>query len=249
MTMREIQDLTLDLARGAERLDTVFRERAAGFSEWLSRATGDNGACRITAFPLGSFPGLPRLSGDVPHFPFKTVFRASYGGSEVELAGISTGGIRPIVRNIRFYEHNDSARLDVSELGLVDLWFRQEPRSDGCHFRLGWLLGAYLSVLDAVDRMRLISGVPEWEFAVETALDGLSGAPRAGGGRVPLSAILLGGFGYSPWTANIGEIPVLFPRIAYRTPDDREIILNAVLEDLLDATGEFGRKSRLTLIE
>jgi hypothetical protein len=31
MTMREIQDLTIDLARGADRLDALFAERAAAF--------------------------------------------------------------------------------------------------------------------------------------------------------------------------------------------------------------------------
>jgi hypothetical protein len=36
MTMREIQDLTLDLARGAERLDALFADRAAAFHNGCS---------------------------------------------------------------------------------------------------------------------------------------------------------------------------------------------------------------------
>jgi hypothetical protein len=37
MTMREIQDLTLDLARGADRLESIFRERHAAFKERIPR--------------------------------------------------------------------------------------------------------------------------------------------------------------------------------------------------------------------
>src|ERR1700747_1740718 len=71
MTMREIQDLTLDLARGADRLDAIFRERASRFEEWWHGASGAKGGCRITAMPLGGFPGLPRLSGDPNAFPVR----------------------------------------------------------------------------------------------------------------------------------------------------------------------------------
>jgi len=34
MTMREIQDLTLDLSRGSDRLDALFEQRAVGFDGW-----------------------------------------------------------------------------------------------------------------------------------------------------------------------------------------------------------------------
>ena len=34
-----------------------------------------------------------------------------------------------------------------------------------------------------------MANVPEWEFAVEFVLDGIIGAPRQGGGTVPLGAL------------------------------------------------------------
>lgn len=51
MTMREIQDLTVDLLRGADRLESVFRQREAGFRESLESVNTEHGACRITAVP------------------------------------------------------------------------------------------------------------------------------------------------------------------------------------------------------
>jgi hypothetical protein len=170
MTMREIQDLTLDLARGADRLDAIFRERASGFEEWWQRASGENGACRITAVPLGGFPGLPRLSGDPNEFPVRTRFRANYG-ADVDLTGPSFGGFRQIVRGSRRYEQdNDSARLDIFESGLIDLWYRHQPTGSRHHFFIGWLLGACLSVLDAIGTARSMANVPEWDFAIELRL-------------------------------------------------------------------------------
>jgi hypothetical protein len=237
MTMREIQDLTLDLARGADRLDAIFRERASGFEEWWQRASGENGACRITAVPLGGFPGLPRLSGDPNEFPVRTRFRANYG-ADVDLTGPSFGGFRQIVRGSRRYEQdNDSARLDIFESGLIDLWYRHQRTSSRQHFFIGWLLGAYLSVLDAIGRARSMANVPEWDFAIEFTLDGTTGAPRVGGGKVSLGALSIGWFGFPYSTSQIEELPVRFPRIPYRNQRDRETVLQMVLNDLIDAAG------------
>jgi hypothetical protein len=237
MTMREIQDLTIDLARGAERVDAIFRERAARFAEWLQRATGENGTCRITAVPLGNFPGLPRFSGDPTAFPIPPGFRAHYGGADVELHRFRVMGGRPIVRGVRKYENDDSVRMEIFEFGLIDLWYRHQPTERGNHFFIGWLLGAYLAVLHVIDIARSMASVPDWEFAIEFALDGLTGAPRHGGGRVPLSALSVAGFnGFH--TMRIEELPVRFPRIPYRSRGERESIINTVLDDLGDAAGE-----------
>ena len=236
MTMREIQDLTLDLARGAERLDKIFQARASGFEEWWQDAGGHLGLCRITALPLGGFPGIPRLSGDPNAFPVRTCFRANYG-TDVDLTGPSLGGFRQIVSGFRRYEHEGSARIDIFETGLVDLWYRHQPVASGHHFYIGWLLGAYLSVLDAIDTARSMSNAPEWEFAVEFTLDGTTGAPRAGGGKVRLGALSIGTF-HPHNSLKIEELPVRFPRVSYRSRDDREAILSLVLADLIDASGD-----------
>jgi hypothetical protein len=245
MTMREIQDLTLDLARGAERLDTIFRERASRFQEWWQGVSGQNGVCRITAVPLGGFPGLPRLSGDPNAFPIRTHFRAKYGSADVDLAGPSLGGFRQIIRGLRKYEHEGAARIDIFESGLIDLWYCHPPIASGHHFFIGWLLGGYLSVLDAIDTARAMANVPEWEFAVEFTLDGTTGLPGADGRKVRLGALSIGAFNDPHSKSLIEELPVGFPRIPYWNRRDREMILNIVLNDLIDAAG--GPRGSLSL--
>ena len=238
MTMREIQDLTIDLLRGADRLESVFRQREAGFKELLEFVNTEHGACRITAVPWGGFPGIPRLSGHPNDFPIRPRFRVNFG-IEIDLAGPSTDRFRQIVRGFRWSKDDNSVRYDVYESGLIDLWYRHPP-VDGrprVHFYIGWLLGAYLSVLDAIDTARTMANVPEWEFAVEFALDGITGAPRHGGGKVPLGALAIGAFNEPREMGRIEELPVRFPRIPYRSRADRETVLNLVWADLVDAMG------------
>jgi hypothetical protein len=98
-------------------------------------------------------------------------------------------------------------------------------------------LAAYLSVLDAVDTVRTMANVPKWEFAVELILDGITGAPRHGGGKVPLGALAIGRFNEPYEMGRIEELPVRFPRIPYRNRADREPVLNLILADLVDAMG------------
>ena len=101
MTMREIQDLTIDLLRGADRLESTFRQRDALFKESLEFVNTEHGACRITAVPLGGFPGIPRLSGNPGDFPIRTQFRVNFS-TDLNLAGLSPDRFRQIVRGFRW---------------------------------------------------------------------------------------------------------------------------------------------------
>lgn len=92
-----------------------------------------------------------------------------------------------------------------------------------------------------------MANVPEWEFAIEFTLDGTSGAPCAGGGKVRLGALSIGTF-HSYHSLRIEELPVRFPRIPYRNQGDREVILNVVLDDLIDAAGGPRQDLRIKLI-
>ena len=239
MTMREIQDLTIDLLRGADRLESVFRQREAAFKQWLQFANTEHGACRITAVPFAAFPGIPRLSGP-NDFPIRTRFAVNFG-NDLDFNGPSWDRFRQIVRGFRWSKDDNTIRYEVYENGLIDLWYRHPPTDQPrVHFFIGWLLGAYLSVLEAIDTVRTMANVPEWEFAVEFILDGITVASRHGGGgaKVPLGALaiallpqVLGNI------ERIEELPARFPRIPYRSRADRETVLNLVWDDLVDAMG------------
>jgi hypothetical protein len=99
MTMREIQDLTLDLARGAERLDELFAGRAAAFEGWLQHSQpGERGGVRITAEPLAPLPRTQRIASNSqpPVIPPRYVVKA--GGTDTDLLVPQHGFARPIVR-------------------------------------------------------------------------------------------------------------------------------------------------------
>jgi len=89
-----------------------------------------------------------------------------------------------------------------------------------------------------------MANVPEWEFAIEFTLDGTTGGPRFGGGKVPLDALSIATF-HPANSLRIEELPVRFPRVPYRNQRDRETILNIVLADLIDAAG--GPRESLSL--
>jgi hypothetical protein len=101
MTMREIQDLTLDLARGADRLDALFGARAALFVKWLqSSSSEEQAALRITAVPLGNFPTLARIPADSRGLPFsvRSQHDVVLDGNTIQCTAPSYQAIRPIVR-------------------------------------------------------------------------------------------------------------------------------------------------------
>jgi hypothetical protein len=164
-----------------------------------------------------------------------------YGGCRITAmptgVGPQLGGFEPIVRGVRRYNQDTNTRIEVYENGAIDYWYRHQPVQGGIHFYFGWVLGAYLAVLDAIDSARTLAEVPDWEFVIEFALDGLTGTPRFGGGRVPLTELVFGLFNPGYGTAKIGEIPRKFPTVVYRAKGERDDAINTIFNDLMDASG------------
>ena len=61
--MREIQDMTLNVARGLERLDNRMQEREARFKREFEQLTSPDNAygIRITAMPVGNDIRIPKI--------------------------------------------------------------------------------------------------------------------------------------------------------------------------------------------
>jgi hypothetical protein len=235
--MTEIAALVLDRAQRADRLREIFQKRQTEFFQWLQNTSGEYAGCRITAAPLGAFPELPYLASGPNSFSFRTSFRGSIGSGEVQLNGPPLAGFQPIVRGVRRYQYDTGdAQIEIYQNGLIDFWHRHPP-THGFHFHIGWLLGSYLAVLDSIDATRAIAEVPDWEFQIECALEGLTGTPRLGGGRVPLSELSVGVFAYG-FTSKIGELPRTLPQARYNARNEREATINNFFNDLIDASGE-----------
>ena len=250
MSMREIQDLTLDLARGAERLESIFTDRATKFAEWLRNSSStEEAAFRITGMPLGSFPGVPRISADPGDFPFQTETRQRVllDGKLKTFSTPVIGGMRPIVRGIRMHAQDDSTRIDIYQTGVVDIWSRHSETSDGKHFYIDRVLASYLRILDCIDLIRSAANAPEFEFVLEFSLAGRKVVP--GLGPFPLNPLVIGAPNNPHSTWRVTGLPVTFPRIPYRNRTNRVDVVRLAFSDLFDATGEPPPWSKLELPE
>ena len=194
MTMREIQDLVLNLTRGTEKLDTLLNERSKRFEEefrgindWDQNAIG----IRATAAPLGDEiwfdPSHEALRDELD---WHSVI-AHLGDVPCELEGgnlkiPSTNDWRPILRGARMEEYSHRYRDGILtkkvyreihcsglvELGLTSsrsteqLLFHPEEQYGGI-LPAGWLITIFANLLVWVDRLRNHAGAPVAEYALE----------------------------------------------------------------------------------
>lgn len=194
MTMREIQDLVLNLARGTEKLDTLLTERSKRFGEeflgindWDQNAIG----IRATAAPLGDEIGFdPSHEALRDELAWRSVI-AHLGDVPCELEGgnlkiPSTNDWRPILRGARMEEYSHRYRDGILtkkvyreihcnglvELGLTSsrsteqLLFHPEEQYGGI-LPAGWLITIFANLLVWIDRLRNHAGAPVAEYALE----------------------------------------------------------------------------------
>ena len=151
MSMREIQDMTLNMSRGNARLDTQFQERASRFeSEFGCLASPDNAyGLRITAVPVlndirlnSVFAGRFGLVEGLDKLTMVTVMRESDGAEPVKLVGLegvgahrlSQRGWRPLVRAARTRDDEGYDHLPMK----VDDHAYREIHCDGT-VEFGWM--------------------------------------------------------------------------------------------------------------
>ena len=143
MTMREIQDMTLNVSRGLERLERRLRERSERFQQEFDRLQTPEDAfgIRLTATPVGEEIRLDRVFWNgslVKEFqkPRISVIRRIEYGDEIELEGLkrihelSPSIWQPRLRATRSEDGRDSdnrlVRNSYQELhcdGLIELGF------------------------------------------------------------------------------------------------------------------------------
>ena len=196
MTMREIQDLVLNLARGTEKLDTLLTERSKrfeeefrGFRDWDQDAIG----IRATAAPLGD-----EIWFDPSHEALRDelAWHSTLAHSGDDLCGLDGGSLkipattkdwRPILRGAKMggYPHRPTdTELNVTKKvyreihcnGLVELGltsfrstnlFFEPDRYEGGILPAEWLITIFANLLVWIDRLRNHAGSPVAEYALE----------------------------------------------------------------------------------
>jgi hypothetical protein len=190
MTMRQIQDLTLNVSRGLEAVERKLQVAATRFRDWVDQtplpADNHRVALRFTAVPLSEIyvehvhnvealrPALrrARLRLQPNHRDFGltppcdvSLWRPTLRASE---ASRSTGDWH--------------ARVTVSCDGMINYeWLRHAPlqEQNGRQHVLypGWYFALLVNVVEAADRFRSAAGAAAVEYALEIELNATTNLP------------------------------------------------------------------------
>ena len=247
MTMREIQDMTLNVSRGLERLEKRLFKRSKRFQEEFKRLKTPEDAfgIRLTATPVGEEIRIDR------------VFRQGRISNEFSIAWLTVSRQRgadqntlyspfnpppsawqPILRGTRaeFFPGPSNLSANVyRELhcdGLVELGLVRcsaELRSNPI-FSPDWLVVMFANLAVWADRIRNQASAPTTEYALEAEI------------RVLGNAV----FPYSPPFTSYLTLPnVVFPRYCLNDTDEIPRLLalfehdcwNCFHEDISDGQG------------
>jgi hypothetical protein len=129
MTMREVQDMTLNVARGLAGIDASFKERQSAFVKW-SEPQQEVIAYRVTALPIVDLPDPGRLFGREGIFPRERRFEATQNSERFKLA-LDLGSLneRPRLRGIERINQTPRGAFqwELHQNGLTDLWIAFRP--------------------------------------------------------------------------------------------------------------------------
>ena len=244
MTMREIQDMTLNVTRGLERLERQLLKRAERFREDFERLNSPDDAfgIRLTAAPVGD------------EIRFDRVFNRGAVIDEFDIGWLMVGRQtlpshllpiywRPILRGARAETspaHQDPSYIGYRELhcdGLVE-WdlvsvsslFRESLLSPD------WPIIMFANVAVWADHVRKQALAPTMEYALEVEIRHLGGTVRVGDDD-PLSQAMFSGISglrdeYPPLSN------IVFPRYPLNNPDDISRLLALFRRDFWDSLGK-----------
>jgi hypothetical protein len=256
MTMREIQDLTLQRAAGVASLETAFAERRAGFMKALQVAweLGIPGNPNQPLGPIGvRATAIPSSSLNVPRDylakfqPYLSTFIVGDSANIFHDVRLPPNNFvsRPIVRGRRFVadygRRGNALSIDVKEDGFVEYQFT-EPTGENLEedFLISeWVLAIVANALATAHALRLAAGASGTEYVLELEI-------RRERGDVLKISQLGGGVRYS--TAVIDPNPLVFPRYSVGEFDDIPNVVGLVASDLFNAAGWLCEPSTYRLV-
>ena len=174
MSMREIQDLTLNTSRGLERMERRLAERAKAFRQGFERLRAPENAygIRVTAAPVGDEIMFNRVYGQ------KELYRPKFEISILDRYNVIQAEDhslwRPMLR---------AARADTSAYGTSSSYSYEEIACDGLvekasyasgsTFLLGKAVIDFASVAVWVDHVRTMLSTPVREYAIDVEINAI----------------------------------------------------------------------------
>jgi hypothetical protein len=247
MTMREIQDMTLNVVRGLAGIDARFANRRSAFEGWVETELHAV-AYRVTALPLIDLPDPGRLFGKQGIFPGKRDFKATVGNKAVDLEMPIIGGYdeRPCLRGISRSGRRIAGAFnwELHQNGLVDFWISVRPwRAPGAPLQLdvhhSEILAAVANSLAIVEHYREYVGTPDAEYGIEIQLYEFKDVIRRTADVIQLGkySVLYSGFFAEAGLDSHAVRGILLPRYSVGAHHEFADLLSAVDIDLYDALG------------
>ena len=260
MSMREIQDMTLNVTRGLERVSKKFKERADSFKREFKRLASPNNAygMRITAMPVGGDIRLRTLCR--PHLklveglrvPRSTVVRRLQGQDPMVVSGLeAVPGVdlvgrynwKPRLRAVRSERHYDddgllptyNTYLELHCDGLVEFGWLTVLLDQDKTLYSDYALRALATVVCWADVLRRFAGVAGVEYAVQVTVS-------VTGERV---FVLPGSYRRSGASRIVGaelagQLPNgvhPMPKFSFNEPSDARPLLATLEHDICNAGG------------
>jgi hypothetical protein len=174
MTMREIQDLTLQTERGTGRLDAVFATKRKAFHRWLDIFEGVIMPTNFVGVRASIAPLWPlyaeQIHGRPELFPRPKQMKLKHGSDEIELDLPGwPANERPILRGSRRTSGNPDVVQELLCDGSGEIRFRLQQREkpeEGTIYP-DWVLGAASNATAMADAYRTGVGASGAEFALE----------------------------------------------------------------------------------
>jgi ribulose bisphosphate carboxylase small subunit len=258
MDMRDIQEMTLNTARGLALINDTFATRRKDFHEWLDHHDYRSpwlSVIRATAVPLAELPDPGRLyARKPPLFRQPADYKVKIGQEEknAELPLLTLNMKEsPILRGVQRsgVATNGSFRQELRQSGGCDIWasYSKIFMPDGLegtrfiHLWQSHVITIVLNILDQIDEFRSAVGVPDAEYALEVQL----------GFRLPNSDIgQPTQFVYATFLAdahgtgwyNMDTRSIVLPHLSVGPRPEFNQILNTIDADIFDAIGAYSER-------
>ena len=188
MTMREIQDLTLNLSRGLERLERRLEARAQRFLKEFDRLTTPEQSygIRVTAVPVGADIRFERVYGREELITsWRGISLVTPDGTENSffqpLQSYNHGPWQPMLRAARsdlpgrlqsteFNIYREIHCDGLVEIGVVDCRTHPTNGQEELEFRCPFFILVFANLLLWADRVRNEASSPSSEYALDVEL-------------------------------------------------------------------------------
>ncbi|MYB55660.1 MAG: ATP-binding protein [Gemmatimonadetes bacterium] len=246
MTMRQIQDLTLNISRGLERLEKRLSERSERFQQEFERIHEPEKSfgIRATAMPVGDeirFDRIFRHRQIIENLcePWRSVLQRKDGTRIYDSIDTEPTHWRPILRGARaeyFSEENHPQKVSeqiyreihcdgLIELGHLSGTYTHQERQI-LSLSPAYPLVLFANLIAQAHRVRNQAGVPMAEYAVEVEIH-VRGVPAI----VPWNK-------YRISSGKLAPGMITFPHYSLGDSDEGNDLLNLFYRDFLNSFGK-----------